>query len=149
MADVSLYPFTVALGQLDPTNGQRLDMQAFGAPAAVPIGLSAVTPASGGAIGVNAVWSARITLPSAVLSGDGGFDQIARIIIWVQYQNLTSTELVFAGLTQAGFTPDFNGASSITKVSPGVYDVSIIRNGGWPAAPRIYVHANSTVGGQT
>lgn len=151
MADFSVFELSGASPHepMDMSNGQPFDMFEFGGQTAVAPTIGSVSPAAGSVIGTQAAWYGRITLSTAVIAGAGGLDQIGRIIVWVGYQNLNTMELALAGLTNGDFAPDFSGASSITLVSPGVYDLRIMRNGGWPAAPRIFVHANTTAGGQT
>lgn len=99
--------------------------------------ISNVLPA-GGNIGAQAKWSARLSLPTSK-------GAITRIIINVEYPTGTSEEALMDG----AFTPDYNGQSTIVQSSPGVFDISMIRNGGWPSSPRIRLHANTDRGGMT
>lgn len=89
-------------------------------------------------IGTQQKWSAKLSL--ATSSG-----AIIRIIINVEYPSGTSEEAFMDG----AFTPDYSGASTIVQSSPGVFDIVMIRNGGWPSSPRIRLHANTDRGGMT
>lgn len=93
----------------------------------------------GGQIGTQTPWQARLTL----LPTDG---TIARIIIDVAYPNGVFES---AYLDTGKPNPDYSGKSSVVQTSPGVYDISIIRNGGWPSSPRVFLHAHTNRGGMT
>lgn len=76
-----------------------------------------------------------------------GTDSIARQILWVRYDSLQHTEMVYDG---DQFGPEFDGASKVQALAAGkTYLFTLIRNGGWPAAPRVFVHANTALGGMT
>lgn len=92
----------------------------------------------GGNIGTQQKYGARLTLGTA-----NGV--ITRIIINVEYPTGTSEEAFIDGV----FTPDYSGMSTIAQSSPGVFDITMIRNGGWPSSPRIRLHANTDRGGMT
>lgn len=46
-------------------------------------------------------------------------------------------------------TSDYNGLTTVVETSPGVFTINLIRNGGWPSSPRIFLHANTDRGGMT
>lgn len=91
----------------------------------------------GGTIGTQTPWKGRLFLHPN--SGN-----ITRIIIDVAYPSG-----VYETVYVNALTPDYNGASSVILTAPGTYEMSILRNGGWPASPRIFVHANTDRGGMT
>lgn len=84
-----------------------------------------------------------VVTPPAILTGAG------RIIIWVVYLDLNGqSEVVF---DSDNFSAAFSGASSYTDTfSLLVFQkrtFKILRTGGWPSRPKLYVHANSNLGG--
>lgn len=84
-----------------------------------------------------------VVTPPAVLTGAG------RIIIWVVYLDLNGqSEVVF---DSDNFSAAFSGASSyLDTFSMLVFQkrtFKILRTGGWPSRPKLYVHANSDLGG--
>lgn len=91
----------------------------------------------GQAIGTQTAWKARI----AIASGNGS---ITRVIVMAEFPNFDETVY-----RNGSFTAAYNGASSYVNNGNGTIDLAIIRNGGWPASPNIYVHANTDQGGMT
>lgn len=75
---------------------------------------------------------------------------LSRAIVWVIYPDLNGqTEVVYDG---TGFTSAFDGSGR--TVDTLTVDnkflkrkFTVLRNGGWPSHPRIFVHANTDLGG--
>lgn len=103
--------------------------------------LSGLTPAESTSLTVNQAvqFDVTVTPPGSMAEVDGG-----RFAVWAQYPNLDAkTEVIWDG---AAFTSTFDDASTRTAITNG-YRFVIYRNGGWPSAPTIFVHANSDLGG--
>lgn len=124
----------------------RLGLPAFQGAILPPVNptIQVVSPAPGGSIDIQAPWVVDLVL----VPSDGS---ITRIQVTVAYANLNTHETAYQGdaLDPAGFTPDFGGASKLTVIDATRVRLSIIRNGGWPAAPRIFVSATTNRGGLT
>jgi hypothetical protein len=96
-----------------------------------------VSPAPGSPLTGLQPWRADVHL-------DPGDGTIVRLVVFVQYQSLATVEVAY---DSQRFTPEFNGRSTIGAYGDGGYSLSIIRNGGWPDAPKFFVHAVSDNGG--
>ena len=103
----------------------------------IPPALTVLAPV-GSAIGTQTLWKAQL-----VLSPNDG--AISRIIVSVSFPS-GAHEVVFIN---DAFTPDYTGKSTIVQTSPGTFVITLLRNGGWPGSPRVYLHANTDRGGMT
>lgn len=92
----------------------------------------------GSGIGTQTPWQAQLNLDP--LNGT-----IERIIILATYPSGVSEVVYLNG----AFTPDYSGASVLFEFHPGLFVITLIRNGGWPSSPRIFLHANTDRGGMT
>lgn len=105
---------------------------------AVNPAISNVSPA-GAAIGTQTPWQCALTL-------DPANGKISRIIVLVEFPQTGVIEAVYFN---GGFNAAYTGASFIEESLPGTFSISVIRNGGWPSSPNVFVHANSDAGGMT
>lgn len=110
-----------------------------------PVTLLNLTPAAGSDVQANQAITFELeVVPIATLNSPG------RVIIWVMYPELNgATEVVYDG---TGFTAAFNGNGQTTDtLQTGNLlrrKFTVLPNGGWPAAPKLFVHANTDKGGQ-
>lgn len=110
-----------------------------------PVTLLNLTPAEGSNIqATQAITFELEVVPLATLNSPG------RVIIWAMYPSLNgSTEVVYDG---QDFTAAFDGnGQTVDTLQTGNLlrrKFTVLRNGGWPAAPKLFVHANTDKGGQ-
>lgn len=105
---------------------------------AEPVNPTVENVTQGPPIRTNQFWECDL-----VLAPEDGV--INRIIVWVGYGDLNAVETAYDG---ASFTPDYNGLSTLEPLGGGNgFHVKLLRNGGWIGSPRVFVHANSDLGG--
>ena len=110
-----------------------------------PVTLLNLVPSAGSEIVAGQAITFELeVVPTATLDSPG------RVIIWVLYPSLNgNTEVVYDG---SKFTSAFDGnGSTVDTLQSGNLlrrKFTVLRNGGWPAAPTLYVHANTNKGGQ-
>lgn len=92
----------------------------------------------GGSTGTQQTWQARLVLGP----NDG---TITRIIIGVSFPSGVYEIAYINGAP----TPDYSGKTTVAETSPGDFAITLIRNGGWPSSPRVFVHADTDRGGMT
>lgn len=83
-------------------------------------------------------WQAQLILAAS----DG---VITRIII----EALFPSGVFEAAYINGAPTADYNGQTTVVESPAGVFTINLIRNGGWPSSPRIFLHANTDRGGMT
>lgn len=100
-----------------------------------PITISGFMPSVGSAVLANQPLVFELNLPAGRT-----FD---RIVVWVMYPELNGqAEVAYAD----GITASFSGSSKTVDVGLK-RTFTILRNGGWPARPVLFVHANTDQGG--
>lgn len=103
--------------------------------------LSVVSPAAGSVLASS---STPIVVQVTDKSLESTTGVLKRALVWAQYSDDSSKELVWDG---AAFTPKFSGGSVATTVAGGK-QFSLVRVGGWRLDPTIFAYATDSFGNQ-
>jgi hypothetical protein len=111
-----------------------------------PVTLYSMAPAVGSDLLATqpVVFELAVTPPATLNHAVNG-----RVIVWVLYPGLDGqTEVVYDG---EKFTAAFDGQGKTEDTMSGPNLLrrrfTVVRNGGWPASPRLFIHANTDKGG--